>query len=179
MKKLFFIISATMYCCAFGQENMVFLELGGNGGLFSVNYERQLTKEPGLSLRAGIGMTAFDFEKEKPAEPVPGCVGCGVFLNMPDLVVSILISVQYLFDLKHNNYLETGLGYTWQAPKGEYDEKSIHVFHGAIGFRRYFWKSQKWMWKINLSPILGVAGENVHLDEGPDIWGGISIGRRF
>ena len=56
---------------AFGQENnnknknlknTVFVEALGNGLFGSINYERQLTKEPGLSLRAGIGFyTEYDF----------------------------------------------------------------------------------------------------------------------
>ncbi|MGB5555730.1 MAG: hypothetical protein WBM83_13825 [Flavobacteriaceae bacterium] len=179
MKKLLFIISIVFYGCAFGQRNLVFTELGGNGGLFSFNYERQLTTDFGLSLRAGIGMTAFDFKKEEPFEPVPGCIGCGVFSGLPDFVMSLPISVQYLFDLNRNNYLETGLGYTWQAPAGGYDDKSIQVFHASLGFRRYFGTGKKWMWKIMLSPIIGVAGENVYRDQGPDLWGGISIGKRF
>ena len=84
---------------AFGQENnnknknlknTVFVEALGNGLFGSINYERQLTKEPGLSLSAGIGFyTEYDF-----------------YLTLP-------FSIQYLIDLNRNNFIETGIGYTW------------------------------------------------------------------
>lgn len=37
------------------KRNDLYLEAGGNGLFASVNYERQLTKQPGLGLRTGIG----------------------------------------------------------------------------------------------------------------------------
>ena len=178
MRTLLIGILMYMTASAMAQKNMVYFELAGNGGLASLNYERQLTKELGLSLRIGVGVTAFDFEKEEPFESVPDCALCGIDLSFPEFYLSIPVSSQYLFDLNHNNYLEIGLGYTWQG-MGNSDEKPIHVFHGAVGFRRYFGKNQKWMWKINLTPIIGVVGDNVYRSDGPDIWGGFSIGRRF
>ena len=58
---------------AFGQENInenrtlrntIFVEALGNGLFGSINYERQLTKEPGLSVRAGIGFyTEYDWSR--------------------------------------------------------------------------------------------------------------------
>jgi hypothetical protein len=36
-------------------KNSIFVEALGNGLFGSINYERQLTREEGLSLRAGIG----------------------------------------------------------------------------------------------------------------------------
>ena len=167
------------------QKNVVFLEFGGNGGIASINYERQITQNRGLSLRAGVGMTFFDFVKEKVGPTtVDGCVLCGIDIPAPEIDLTIPMSVQYLFNLNSNNYLETGLGYTWQLADNEgyesgNDKKSIHVFHGAIGFRRNFGTHRKWMWKLNFTPILGVGGKEVDRHSEPTIWGGLSIGKRF
>ena len=68
----FLIICLFVSIISFAQENQksnsgnlkntVFVEALGNGLFGSINYERQLTKEPGLSLRAGIGFyTEYDF----------------------------------------------------------------------------------------------------------------------
>ena len=71
-------------------KNTVFVEALGNGLFGSINYERQLTKEPGLSLRAGIGFyTEYEF-----------------YLTIPT-------SIQYLISLRNSNFIETGIGYTW------------------------------------------------------------------
>jgi len=96
----FLIICLFVSIISFAQENQksnsgnlkntVFVEALGNGLFGSINYERQLTKEPGLSLRAGIGFyTEYDF-----------------YLTLP-------FSIQYLIDLNRNNFIETGIGYTW------------------------------------------------------------------
>src|SRR5688572_2451148 len=56
------ILTAFTLCIvtlSFGQstfkKNDIYLEAGGNGLLSSVNYERQLTKQPGLGARIGMG----------------------------------------------------------------------------------------------------------------------------
>lgn len=156
------------------QKKITYFELGGNGGFASLNYEWQFSNKPHLSLRAGLGVTFFEFEKDEVIEPVTGCVLCGINIGAPQVVPTVPISVQYLFNLQKSNYLETGLGSTWQLSK-----KSIFVFHASVGFRRYFGKEKNWMWKVNFTPILGVAGENAIKDSEPTVWGGVSIGKRF
>lgn len=53
----FFIFEGVTYTCAQStlKKNDIYLEAGGNGLFGSVNYERQLTKEPGLGARIGAG----------------------------------------------------------------------------------------------------------------------------
>ncbi|HUS00549.1 MAG TPA: hypothetical protein VMY77_02415 [Chitinophagaceae bacterium] len=62
MKNILFTI-ALLLCITtftFGQgtfkKNDIYLEAGGNGLYSSVNYERQLTKKPGLGARIGAGI---------------------------------------------------------------------------------------------------------------------------
>ena len=149
---------------AFGQENnnkknlknTVFVEALGNGLFGSINYERQLTKEPGLSLRAGIGFyTEYDF-----------------YLTLP-------FSIQYLIDLNRNNFIETGIGYTW-ADAGADDifnnesvknSDNLNNLFLSVGYKKHFGKD--WMWKANFTPLI-TNNKEVTLP-----WIGVSIGKRF
>ena len=53
------IITLVFTTNIFGQtgfkKNDIYLEAGGNGLFGSVNYERQLTKSPGIGARIGVG----------------------------------------------------------------------------------------------------------------------------
>ena len=150
---------------AFGKENnnknknlknTVFVEALGNGLFGSINYERQLTKEPGLSLRAGIGFyTEYDF-----------------YLTLP-------FSIQYLIDLNRNNFIETGIGYTW-ADAGADDifnnesvknSDNLNNLFLSVGYKKHFGKD--WMWKANFTPLI-TNNKEVTLP-----WIGVSIGKRF
>lgn len=150
---------------AFGQENnnknknlknTVFVEALGNGLFGSINYERQLTKEPGLSLRAGIGFyTEYDF-----------------YLTLP-------FSIQYLIDLNRNNFIETGIGYT-RADAGADDifnnesvknSDNLNNLFLSVGYKKHFGKD--WMWKANFTPLI-TNNKEVTLP-----WIGVSIGKRF
>lgn len=165
MRALLIITVFILSNICLAQQNAVFLELGGNGGFASLNYEWQLTNTPHLSLRTGLGATFFEFEKEEPAVgSVSGCALCGVSIGAPRVSLTIPLSIQYLFDLQNNNYVETGVGSTWQLSK-----KSIFVFHAVFGFRRHFGNDSKWMWKVSFTPILGVAGDKVIKDSEPTI----------
>lgn len=60
MKKLLFIILLFITAVEVSAQNQfkkntIYAEAGGNGLFGSINYERQLAKEPGFGLRAGVG----------------------------------------------------------------------------------------------------------------------------
>lgn len=137
-------------------KNTVFVEALGNGLFGSINYERQLTKEPGLSLRVGVG-----------------------FYTEDDFYLTIPTSLQYLISLKNNNFIETGVGYTW-ADAGADDIFNDDVSNNgdnlnnlflSVGYRKHFGKD--WMWKANFTPLI-TNNKDVTLP-----WIGISIGKRF
>jgi|TARA_B110000902_G_scaffold130508_1_gene151787 hypothetical protein len=162
----FLIICLFVSIISFAQENQksnsgnlkntVFVEALGNGLFGSINYERQLTKEPGLSLRAGIGFyTEYDF-----------------YLTLP-------FSIQYLIDLNRNNFIETGIGYTW-ADAGADDifnnesvknSDNLNNLFLSVGYKKHFGKD--WMWKANFTPLI-TNNKEVTLP-----WIGVSIGKRF
>ena len=137
-------------------KNTVFVEALGNGLFGSINYERQLTKEPGLSLRAGIGFyTEYNF-----------------YLTLP-------FSIQYLIDLNRNNFIETGIGYTWADAGADdiFNNESVKNYDNlnnlflSVGYKKHFGKD--WMWKANFTPLI-TNNKEVTLP-----WIGVSIGKRF
>ncbi|MFD2162501.1 hypothetical protein ACFSJU_08855 [Paradesertivirga mongoliensis] len=144
----------------FGQDafkkNEVFLELGGNGLLASLNYGRQLTNKPGLGFRAGVGT-----------------YGTGTFLTIP-------VGVNYLVRLiKDHTFLDVGFGVTYTKADFrvgiiDYTEgtepghQSLNYIPG-IGLRTY--TSKNFIWRLNI-----VAIKNQHGFMG---YPGIGFGKKF
>ncbi len=139
-------------------RNTVFFEALGSGLWGSANYEYQLTKTPGLSIRAGIGV-----------------YGDGaVYVTLP-------VSAQFAFQLWKKNYLETGLGYTLahhsnfnhRARKDIDDDFGVrNSFYNVlinVAFKRHF--GHDWMWKLQVSLLLN---EDVGI-----LYPGLAIGKNF
>ncbi|NHF58305.1 hypothetical protein FK220_003050 [Flavobacteriaceae bacterium TP-CH-4] len=176
------VLALILFFCqvSVAQKNTVFLELLGNGGFGSLNYERQLSEQPGLSARIGVGISFFEPDDGLSCES--GNPYCD-FLGFPDTDISLPFSIHYLIDLNKNNYLETGLGYTFQfgsrsKPEETDNESATDVYLISIGFRRHFGKESKWMWKFNFTPVIGIT-DSENSDFGFRPFVGISIGRRF
>ena len=142
----------------FGQstfkKNDIYLEAGGNGLFGSVNYERQLTKEPGLGARIGVG-----FYSEK-----------AFYLTIP-------VGINYLFKLKNEkSFIDAGLGAIWTRIDGKLlgdskDSNGDHFvnFVPSIGYRRH--TASDIMWRISVTPVANKYGLVP--------WIGASIGKRF
>lgn len=159
MKKyILTVLTLGMLMSSYGQDilkrNYSYLEAGGNGLFASVNYERQLTKEPGISARIGIG-----FYTEK-----------AFFLTIP-------VGINYLFPLKKDNsFIDAGLGITWTREEGKllrssknFDGFNYVNFIPSIGYRKHVAKDV--MWRISVTPIANKYGLFP--------WIGASVGRRF
>ena len=63
MQHLTFLLAISFFeVCSYGQtifkRKDIYLKAGGNGLFASVNYERQLTKQPGPGYRFGVGFYA-------------------------------------------------------------------------------------------------------------------------
>ena len=137
-------------------KNTVFVEALGNGLFGSINYERQLTKEPGLSLRAGIG-----------------------FYTENEFYLTIPTSIQYLISLRNSNFIETGVGYTWADAAADdifnnenvTNSDNLNNLFLSVGYRKHFGKD--WMWKANFTPLI-TNNKDATLP-----WIGVSIGKRF
>jgi len=159
MKQLTLLLAiSVLTVCSYGQttfkRNDIYLEAGGNGLFASVNYERQITKEPGLGFRLGVG-----FYSEK-----------AFYLTIP-------VGINYLFKLKDNkSFIDAGLGATWKRidgnlfgeSKNSYGEHFIN-FVPSVGYRRH--TNQNIMWRISVTPIANKYGLVP--------WLGLSIGKRF
>ena len=140
------VITMTAMGQDLSKKNEIFLELGGNGLVGSVNYARQLTKNPGLELRVGLGAYGAD----------------QTFLTIP-------VSLNYLIGLggKHS-FLNAGVGATYTKAdvtfgvRPEYTEGYVPRrntpinFVGNLGYRYY--TSKNFSWKINFSPVINRHG---------------------
>ncbi|MGE5107618.1 MAG: hypothetical protein ACM3H8_08740 [Sphingobacteriales bacterium] len=152
------IITTTFAALSFGQtafkKNDIYLEAGGNGLFASVNYERQLTKQPGLGVRFGVG-----------------------FYSENAFYLTIPVGIDYLFKLKGDkSFIDAGLGATWTRIDGNLfgDSKNPNGDHfvnfiPSIGYRRH--TIQNIMWRISVTPVVNKYGFVP--------WLGLSIGKRF
>ena len=157
-KYLLLTIGLTITSFLFGQtslkKNDIYLEGGGNGLFASVNYERQLTKEPGLGVRLGVG-----FYSEN-----------AVYLTIP-------VGINYLFRLKSDkSFIDAGLGATWTRIDGNLFGSSKNSngnhfvnFIPSIGYRRH--TTNNVMWRISLTPVANKYGLVP--------WLGFSLGKKF
>lgn len=136
------------------KRNDIYLEAGGAGLFSSVNYERQLTKQPGLGVRLGVG-----------------------FYTENAFYLTIPVGINYLFELKKkDSFLEAGLGVTWARVDGNLfsDSKNNNADHlvnfmPTFGYRKHTPKNV--MWRISATPVVNKFG--------PVPWIGFAVGKRF
>ncbi|MES2829840.1 MAG: hypothetical protein V4687_16905 [Bacteroidota bacterium] len=149
---------------AFGQDifkkNEIFLELGGNGLLGSVNYSRQLTNKPALELRVGLGAYGSD----------------------PKTYVTVPVALNYIINVggKHG-FLNVGIGGTYTKAdvrlgilidyaEGYEKTRSQPVNMVAnVGYRYY--TSGDFSFRVNFTPVINRHGLLPLL--------GLSVGKRF
>lgn len=159
MRQFILMMTASfLVASSFGQtpfkKNTLYLEAGGSGLFGSLNYERQLTKEPGIGLRLGVGFYSENV----------------FYLTVP-------VGINYLFPLKkENSFIDAGAGITWTRVHGDLfgPSKSSIAEHyvnfiPSIGYRRHTGKDV--MWRISLTPVIN------KFTFVP--WLGVSIGKRF
>lgn len=158
MKKLLLIIlffNAIAMASAQDQfkKNTIYVEAGGNGLFGSVNYERQLAKEPGFGVRVGVG-----FYTEN-----------AFYLTVP-------VGINYLFKLNNNNsFIEGGLGVTFARVNGNLSNSyysrglSFNSFIPSLGYRKQTEKNL--MFRFSLTPVINNYGFVP--------WAGVSFGKSF
>lgn len=110
------------------KKNDIYLELGGNGILASINYERQLTNNPGIGIRLGVGF-------------IP-------------LAVNIPLSINYLIKInKETSFIDAGMGVTYLiAKKGNPRNLTQLNFVPSFGYRHHTKKNG--MLRINFTPLV-------------------------
>lgn len=157
MKKLLLIILFLNAVGASAQnqfkKNTIYLEAGGNGLFGSVNYERQLAKEPGFGVRVGVG-----------------------FYTENAFYLTIPIGINYLFKLNNNNsFIEGGLGVTFARVNGNLSSNyysrgdGFNSFIPSIGYRKQTAKNL--MFRFSLTPVINNYGFVP--------WAGVSFGKSF
>lgn len=159
MKLFFVMIPLLVFCFSVnGQNNFkrndLYLEAGGNGMFASVNYERQLTKLPGLGVRLGVGFYTED----------------AFYLTIP-------VGINYLFRLKNDeSFIDAGIGISFAQFNGKLfvDSKNLSGEHfinfiPSIGYRKH--TANDVMWRISLTPTIN---KYTFVP-----WLGLSIGKRF
>ncbi len=157
MKKYRLLIPFLFFShCAMAQvkinPNHVYFELLGNGGLASLNYERQVLKNTRLNVHAGIG----------------GYYDLGVY-------VSGILGVTYLADTKwQNRFIEFGFSMsatpseeTYYAPDDITKGRNLYMPH--LGFRWY--TKNQWVWRVSAMAVMG--------RDGTSPWAGFSVGKNF
>lgn len=160
MRKLFFLLSLSFLSVFAAAQsigkNVLYLEAGGNGLWGSLNYEHQLTPQPGLSVRGGVGFyTEYGF-----------------YLTLP-------VGIQYQFALKRSNqFIDAGLGVTFVAQNSRFFQRKdeqlydrFTCFVPSVGYRWHVGEST--MLRASVTPVFNIT------DDAVLPWVGISIGKRF
>lgn len=130
----------------------VYLEIGGNGILFSANYDTRFAKTQG-----GLGMR----------------VGAGFFGGSEEGVLTIPVGLNYLAG-KAPNFFEGGLGYTYATftSSDGFFSGDGHLLFPSAGYR-YQQIGKGIVARIVISPAIDIgSGDWV-------FFGGVAIGYKF
>jgi hypothetical protein len=153
MRKMLLSVVLLYVTAGFSQNqfkrNTIYGELAGSGLFLSANYERQLSKNPGLGIHIGTG-----WGDSKPIIP---------------------FGLTYLFKLGNNkSFVEAGATITLTEihylDYHETDYNYTEIFFPSIGYRHH--TNYGLMWKITYSPSFSTYGTVIG-------WGGFSLGWRI
>lgn len=158
MKKLLFISTLVAFVTFVNPGNLkaqstntVFVELLGNGLIFSANYDMRFNKDEGNGLGARLGV---------------GYIGGG---DAGGTVITVPAMVNYLLG-KDGKYLEIGGGVTYVAGSADFGDGFEDTVIGTLSIQ---YRRQPvdggFMWKIGLTPIIA-SGAFI------PYWPGVSIG---
>lgn len=154
------------------KKNTVFLELGGNAVLYSLNYDRIVLEKPKWKLSGRIGAMYF---RERTN-----------YLDKDySLDVAVPIELSYLRG-KGNHYLEFGLGMTpWYENYISLMETldGTHIKHiGVVGFSRLGYRYQKRdggiFFKAGFTPMIQFKDKVYKYNDDISImeWAGLAVG---
>lgn len=134
------------------KQHSAYVEILGNGGVLSANYELQLNKKPGFGIHAGIGLGG-----DKPAIP---------------------LGITYLFKLGgQKSFIETGVGVTvaerefWVERINRLPENPYQIaWIPSVGYRHH--TNYGLMWKLIYSPYF-------HTERTELLFFGAAVGWQF
>ena len=148
--------------CAKAQEvnlsrNSIYLEILGNGGLYSINYERSFK----ASIIGRIGFASFSSD----------------MYGYNTRITDVPLTVSYITG-KNKSHFETGGGMLLGVKK-EYDVSNTLVdLIGFIGYR-YQPAEKGFLFRIGLTPFYSLDGHVNYPDSGFTLSGGLSLGYHF
>ena len=133
-----------------GRASCVFGEFGGNGLVFSANYD-----------------TRFKQSQSGPG----GRIGIGFFGGDGGGIVTFPIGLNFL-NGRNGNYFETGLGITIVTITGsDFGGITGSVIVPSVGYR-YQSMTEGFTGRVAITPLIGTSG-------GFAFWAGISAGYKF
>jgi len=147
----------------FQNRNSLHFELGGAGGYYSLNYERNIIYHHSFKTSGQVGFSYF-----------PG----GWF----DISVPVGLNEQFSFS---NHHIELGIGMVaLREFNGEDDESGERFWSygltGRLGYR-YQKPGGRFIWRIGFTPLLQRERTRLYYDPHAPFnvftpWGGISVG---
>jgi hypothetical protein len=166
MRFCFIFILLTLSTRCFSQDapkNAVFFELGGNGILYSFNYERQFNNQ----LLGRIGISYFSNDLQIP-------LTFGKLFGEEKHHFEVSSGITYQNQLMNDNY-DYGYYYTdWEPVR-----KNVMFLTGFVGYR--FQKPEgHFLFRAGLTPLFEIYDSVNKASPGVlFIWGGLSFGHRF
>lgn len=161
----FILYSQITYAQSFEKKNALYLEMGGNAYIYSVNYERILYQKNSMKLGARFGISVLPEKNFNHVDPIP---------VLPLEMLAIFGN--------SNHHVETGIGFTpfltheYYDYVGSRDNSNSRLRLGAATSLRIGYRYQKpkggFIARIGFMPILNLDGFLIP-------WGGISIGKSF
>ena len=143
-------------------RNAVFVELLGNGGAYSLNYERQLTDSLGVRVGYATWTNADLFP-----------------LGSLDHYETVPVTVSYLLG-RGERKLELGGGVTFgkRTPYTSNSDRSFRTLTAIIGYRSHPRKG--YLFRVGLTPFYSFEdGDDAYPDPGFTFSLGVSFGYRF
>jgi len=139
-------------------RNSVYLELGGNGLLYSVNYDRRFTKD----ITGRFGFMIFGGQSDQATDDQ---IGAAIFP----------VTANYLVG-SGSHRLELGLGPVLMLVGGDLEEYGTVSAGGVAGVTstfgyRYQPVDGGFLFRVGLVPF--------YSDGRPQLWGGLSLGYAF
>jgi hypothetical protein len=148
-------------------RNNAYLELLGNGGVYSINYERIVVEN--VALRLGFG--AFKSGT--------------LFGEGTQSIVTVPVMVNFLSGKKKGKF-EAGAGFLFGRQKfrssfgsGNNTASPILDLTGVIGYRHQP-STKGFMYRVGLTPFYALkGGDDPYPDSGFSLSGGVSVGYSF
>ena len=151
MKKLLLPILLLFAIQLSAQKPAVFLELGGSGGVGSLNFERSFLTREKVDLKWRAGFSLFRIDRNT-----------GTSLIFP-ILAEVLVG-------EGPHYFEAGIGQTFTVTT----EASFFLLMPAVAGYRYQPPDKRIFFRASYTPIISYL-----LDFQYQNWGGLSIGYQF